>query len=224
VAAADAKAHARSNKALDRFAPERKDSGVEEADNAPMRLAEAAPAAPAAKSALRVPESSRASASAGNMKASTGDSSAANALAGQATAVLPDSAHRQKPLSLGQIVVTGEGIASNNEKLGAAVAPVEAPQFVSRSSDVTGADTTVTTVYSVRGELLTLIDRPSARLEARRETAPTFSDQVIARARDEKLVNTITWSDSTGRTRTLRGAVSQAELQRVKRALFGPTP
>ena len=122
------------------------------------------------------------------------------------------------------MVVTGEGIATNSAKLGAAVAPGEAPQFVSRSADVAGADTIVTTVYSVRGELVTLIDRTSARREARRDSAPIFSDQVIAKARDEKLVNTITWSDSTGLTRTLRGAVSQAELQRVKQALFGPTP
>ena len=226
VAAADAKAHARSNKPLASIAPERKDSRVEETDSAPMRVAEAAPAAPAAKSEApnRVPESSRSSMSAGNMKASTRDSSAANALAGQATAALPDSARKKRPMSLNEVVVTGEGIATSPEKLGAAVAPGEAPQFVSRSLDVAGADTTVTTVYSVRGELVSLIDRPSARLEARRDSVPTFSDQLIARARDSKLVNSITWSDSTGRTRTLRGAMSQAALQRVRRALFDATP
>ena len=130
----------------------------------------------------------------------------------------------QRPMSLNELVVTGVGIATSTEKLGAAVAPREAPQFVSRSSDVAGADTTVTTMYSVRGELVSLIDRPSARLEARRDSAPTFSDQLIARARDSKLVNSITWSDSTGRTRTLRGAMSQAALQRVRRALFDATP
>jgi hypothetical protein len=44
-------------------------------------------------------------------------------------------------------------------------------------------------------------------------------------ARDSaSAMNSISWSDSTGRTRTLRGAMSQAELQRVKQALFGPTP
>lgn len=226
VAAADEKAHARSNKALARVAPERKDSGVEEADNAPMRVAEAVPAAPAAKSepASRVPDSSRSSVSTGNMKASARDSSAPNTYAAQAAVALPDSARMQRQMSLSQIVVTGQGTTSNNEKLGAAVASGAAPQFVSRSLDVAAADTTVTTVYSVRGESVTLIDRPSARREARRDTSPTFSDQVIARARDATLVNSITWSDSIGRTRTLRGAMSQAELQRVKRALFGPTP
>jgi hypothetical protein len=130
----------------------------------------------------------------------------------------------QRQMALNQVIVTGEGVATSSQKLGAAVAPGEAPRFVSRSSDVAGTDTTVTTVYSVRGESVTLIDRPSARLEARRDSAPAFSDEVLARARDAKLVNSITWSDSTGRTRTLRGAMSQAELQRVKRALFGPTP
>jgi Putative zinc-finger len=226
VAATDAKVRARSNKELARATPERKDTGREEADSAAMMLAEAAPAAPAAKSEppTRVPESLRSPVSTGNLKASTHDSSAANALAGQATAALPDSTRTRRPLALSEVVVTGEGIATSNEKLGAAVAPSEAPQFVSRSSAVEGADTIVTTVYTVRGESVTLIERPSARDEVRRATDASFSDQVTAKARDAAPVNSITWSDSAGRTRTLRGAMSQAELQRVKRALFGPTP
>ena len=141
-----------------------------------------------------------------------------------APAALPDSTRMRRQLALSQVIVTGQGVVTSNEKLGAAVAPSEAPQFVSRSSAVAGADTTVTTVYTVRGESVTLIERPSARDEVRRATDASFSDQVTAKARDAAPVNSITWSDSTGRTRTLRGAMSQAELQRVKRALFGPTP
>ena len=226
VAAADAKARTRSSKELGRVAPGRKDTGGEEADSAPMMVAEAAPAAPVAKSDLstRAPASPRSSVSTENMKASTRDSSAANALAGQAPAALPDSTRMRRPLALNQVIVSGEGIAARTEKLGTVAQLNEAPQFVSRNSDVEGADTTVTTVYTVRGESVTLIDRPSAHDEVRRETGASFSDQVTARARDAAPVNSITWSDSTGRTRTLRGAMSQAELQRVKRALFGPTP
>ena len=73
----------------------------------------------------------------------------------------------------------------------------------------------VTTVYAVHGDTVTLIDRSSAR--------PQPSQQ-LAKAREDSRINSITWSDPAGHTRTLRGEVSREELERVRTALFGATP
>ncbi len=102
----------------------------------------------------------------------------------------------------------------------------DVPQVVSRNTSKENGDTVVTTVYSVNGVPVSLIDESSSSRNALEliQSKTSLADQSMAQARDSaSAVNTITWSDSTGRTRTLRGAVSQAELQRVKRALFGPT-
>ncbi len=129
------------------------------------------------------------------------------------------------PLALGEVVVTGEGVTSANEKLGAAVASNEAPRLLSRSSSANAGDTVVTTIYAVRDGTVTLIERSSTRDALRRpKQSADFSDQVMAKARDDARINSITWSDSSGRTRTLRGAVSRDALERIRTALFGPTP
>jgi hypothetical protein len=129
------------------------------------------------------------------------------------------------PLALGEVVVTGEGVTSPSERLGAAVASNDAPRLLSRSSSVNAGDTVVTTIYAVRDGTVTLIERSSARDAVRRQKrSADFSDQVMAKARDDARVNSITWSDSSGRTRTLRGAVSRDDLERIRTALFGSTP
>jgi hypothetical protein len=70
---------------------------------------------------------------------------------------------------------------------------------------------------------VTLTDRRS-RVEIQR-SATNFSDALIANTRASvPAENSISWSDSTGRSRTLRGAMSQAELERLKAQLFGATP
>ena len=118
------------------------------------------------------------------------------------------------------------GVAGGAEKLGAVVGPVvEAPEVVSRITAKAHGDTIVTTVYSVNGVPVSLIDRSSGRYELRRQAKVSFSDQPMAKSRDNATsINSITWFDSTGRIRTLRGAVSRADLERLKAALFGPTP
>ncbi|HXT47065.1 MAG TPA: zf-HC2 domain-containing protein [Gemmatimonadaceae bacterium] len=133
-----------------------------------------------------------------------------------APATMADSAP-PRALRLGQVVVTGVGVASAME------ADSAAPQVVSRSFTVEGADTIVTTIYTVKGVRVSLIEHPSP-LE-RQRAARSFSDAVMAKASESAPTeNSITWSDSTGRTRTLRGAMSQAELERLKARLFGATP
>jgi Putative zinc-finger len=100
-----------------------------------------------------------------------------------------------------------------------------APQVVSRSTTTENGDTVVTTVYSVNGVPVSLIDESTSRNERQPEATVSVADQPMAKARDSaSATRSITWSDSTGHTRTLRGAMSQTELERVKRALFGPTP
>lgn len=88
---------------------------------------------------------------------------------------------------------------------------------------VSGTDSTVTTIYTVHGVRVALIERASRADLQRAETS--FSDAMMAKARvAAPAENSITWSDSTGRTRTLRGAISRAELERLKARLFGATP
>lgn len=124
---------------------------------------------------------------------------------------------RPRALALQQVVVTGAGVESPRESGDAE------PRVVSRDSATRGADTTVTTIYDVRGVRVTLTDRTS-RVELKRSTT-SFSDALMAKARaSAPAENSITWSDSTGRTRTLRGALPQAELERLKARLFGATP
>jgi hypothetical protein len=128
------------------------------------------------------------------------------------------------PVALSEVVVTGEGGAT--EKLGRAAGTNEAPVVVSRSTSTESADSVVTTIYAVSNGTVTLIERSSARDALRREKPKAdFSDQLMAKAREDNArINSITWSDSSGRTRTLRGAVPHQDLERIRTALFGTTP
>lgn len=100
------------------------------------------------------------------------------------------------------------------------------PQIVSRSTTKENGDTVVTTVYSVNGVPVSLIDQSSARIALLRpQSKASVADQPLAEVRDSaSAMHSITWSDSTGHTRTLRGAMSMSELEELKRALFGPMP
>jgi hypothetical protein len=98
-----------------------------------------------------------------------------------------------------------------------------APQLVSRATTTEHGDTVITTVYTLRGVRVSLSDHPS-RASLRRSAAAAFSDQVIAKAQESAPENSITWSDSAGRTRTLRGALSTPELERLRATLFPRSP
>jgi len=120
-------------------------------------------------------------------------------------------------LMLGQVVVTGQGVESSNDANAR-------PRVVSRSAVAAGTDSIVTTIYDVRGVRVSLIERPQA-VELSQPVKSGFNDAVMAKARATAPVeHSITWSDSTGRTRTMRGAMTEAELERLKAELFGATP
>ena len=96
---------------------------------------------------------------------------------------------------------------------------------MSKSTSTESGDTVVTTTYAVSNGTVTLIERSVATDVLRRQKGNAgFSDQVMAKARDDTRINSITWSDSAGRVRTLRGEVPRAELERIRTALFGPKP
>lgn len=152
------------------------------------------------------------------------DSHAIAALAAKAPNAPRDSVAGRSAIVLGQVIITGEGATSKSKMLGSTVASNETPLFVSRTSSPEDGDTVVTTVYNVRGVPVTLTDRSTARDELRRVANSSLRDQVMAKAREDAPANSITWSDSTGRTRTLRGALTSAELVALRRKLFGATP
>jgi hypothetical protein len=128
-------------------------------------------------------------------------------------------------LALGQVVVTGEGAPSAAPTPRRVTGTDESPVIVSRSTSTESGDTVVTTTYAVRGGTVTLIERsPAQDALQRQKPSASFDNQVMAKARDDTHVNSITWSDSTGRMRTLRGAVPSEELERIRTALFGATP
>jgi hypothetical protein len=155
-----------------------------------------------------------------------------------AVPIAPDSAPiardfvlTTRSLALGQVVVTGAGTTTTVEKLGSTVAAdsaardSSAPRVVSRNTSTHGADTVVTTVYSVDGAMVSLIERSHASDTAQRLQIRGMTSQSVAKVRDAvPQLNSITWSDSSGHTRTLRGAVSREELERIRIALFGATP
>jgi hypothetical protein len=148
-------------------------------------------------------------------------------LAGQSPAAksappsLGDTA-RRRSLMLSEVVVTNPRDAAANET------DSTTPQLAARDTVAAGADTTITSIYTVNGVLVSLVDRPSSKSLQRAPSASDksgFSDAVMAKARAQAPPeNSITWSDSTGRTRTLRGALSHEALERLKARLFGATP
>ena len=154
-----------------------------------------------------------------------GYKSVAAPIALTSAAVSHDFVLAANSLTLGQVVITGQGVASAPRKLGAVTGSDESPVIVSRSTSTKSGDSVVTTIYAVSGGTVTLIERPpAADASSRQKASANFSDQVMAKARDDARINSITWSDSSGRMRTLRGAVPREELERVRTTLFGPTP
>jgi len=136
------------------------------------------------------------------------------------------------PTPLASVVVTGEGATTTNQKLGApfaadsSAADSGAPQLVSRkTSSYDEGDTVVTTVYRVSGAMVTLVDWSRTPSETTRVHIRGSVSQPSTKTLDTaRQVNSITWSDSSGHTRMLRGAVSREQLERVRVALFGATP
>jgi hypothetical protein len=225
-----------ADKLSTRAAPARKDASAPalDSDRAPMMVADAARAREMELSTLSARKRSAPAASSAPQAGGAIGAEAAPPVArpaapmvaqAQVTPRFGDTA-AAKPLALNSVVVTGAGIATPNAKLDATIASDSiAPQLVSRTTSSAGRDTIVTTMYSVHGVPVSLIDRSAGRDEIRRQEHFTYSDQPAAKARDAApRINSLTWSDSTGRTRTLRGAVSQAELEQLKAALFGATP
>jgi hypothetical protein len=131
-----------------------------------------------------------------------------------------------RPMTLNSVAVSGAGTMAAVGKLDAAMASDSAAlKLLSRSTAAIAGDTVVTSVYLVSGASITLIDRSAGHSELRREAQLAPRAQPAAKTSESSArLNSLTWSDSTGRTRTLRGAVTQAELERIKAALFGATP
>jgi hypothetical protein len=154
-----------------------------------------------------------------------GYESVAAPIALTSAAVSHDFVLASNPLALSEVVVSGAGVASAPRKPGAVTGTDESPVLVSRRTSAEAGDSVVTTIYAVGSGTVTLIERSAAAdASSRRKRSADFSDQVMAKARDDARINSITWSDSSGRMRTLRGAVPREELERVRTALFGPRP
>jgi len=186
-----------SSDVADRIARTEKDESVARRDSAPTMLAETAPASSPAVAGGR--SSPAAVAAPAPQAAPAGDT------------VTP------RRLMLGQVVVTGQGVESSNDANAR-------PRVVSRSAVAAGTDSIVTTIYDVRGVRVSLIERPQA-VELSQPVKSGFNDAVMAKARaTAPAEHSITWSDSTGRTRTLRGAMTEVELERLKAELFVATP
>jgi hypothetical protein len=150
-------------------------------------------------------------------------SAAPIALTGRA--ITHDFALAPNTLALSEVVVTGAGSTSAAGKIGQVTGTDESPVIVSRNTSTESGDSVVTTVYSVSNGTVTLMERSVASDALRRQKGSAgFSDQVMAKARDDTRINSIAWSDSNGRMHTLRGAVPREELERIRTALFGPKP
>lgn len=133
-----------------------------------------------------------------------------------------DSLAKRQSLRMGQVVVTGEGVSSANEKPDVQLtADTATARIVSRRTSSTRGDTVVVTTYNVRGLEVVLIDETAPHVDLENDAG-----NVVPRAwlKNAAAINTISWSDSTGHLRTLRGQTSVAELGRVKALLFGATP
>ncbi len=221
----------------------RKDANVPARDSssAPISVADAVRARDEEPSVLAAPKAAAPAASAAGASGSVAQRAAP--MVAQAPATAPPhfgdtatSTAKSRPMALNSVVVTGAGTMTAVGKLDAAMASDSAaptllsrsaaPTLLSRSAAAIAGDTVVTSVYLVNGASVTLLDRSAGHSELRREAQVAPREQPMAKSRDVSAprLNSLTWSDSTGRTRTLRGAVSQVELERIKAALFGATP
>jgi hypothetical protein len=159
-----------------------------------------------------------------------GYKAATDSIAALGGAITHDFTLHSNPLALGQVIVTGAGTTSATENLGSVTAPDSAsadsaPRILSRKKRYADGDTVVTTIYSVRGVSVSLIDHSLSRDDAQVPKLRDAVNEMSAKSRAAAAaVNSISWSDSTGHTRTLRGPLSLDDLQSLKRALFGTTP
>ncbi|MDQ2767128.1 MAG: carboxypeptidase-like regulatory domain-containing protein [Gemmatimonadota bacterium] len=134
------------------------------------------------------------------------------------------------PVALSTLVITGAGTTSASEKLGAVALDSNAvdsaaPRLLSRNTIRVAGDTVVKTIYSVLGVSVSLTDHSRARDEARRPQVRGAVSEMPAKSnKAAAAVNSISWSDSTGHTRTLRGPLTTEQLEQLKTALFGATP
>lgn len=151
-------------------------------------------------------------------------------IAPDSTPISHDFVLSSNPLQLSQLVVTGQGTTTSTEKLGAVSARDSAssdstPRLLSRNMIYAADDTVVTTIYSVRGVSVSLVDHSRARDEANRLQLRDAVSEMPAKSRKAAAaVNGISWSDSTGHTRTLRGPLTIEQLTQLKNTLFAPTP
>ena len=127
-------------------------------------------------------------------------------------------------------VANAQALTSMNDKLGAAAAPDSAaidsaaPRLLSRNTIHAAGDTVVTTVYRVHGVNVSLIDHSLAREETLRIQVRGAVSEMSAKSRSAAAaVNSISWSDSIGHTRTLRGPLTPEQLTELKNSLFAPT-
>ena len=137
---------------------------------------------------------------------------------------------RSNPLQLGQVVVTAEGTNALAGKAPAAIASDSSsvdtiPSLLSRNTVYADGDTVVTTIYSVRGVSVSLSDHSRARDEAGRLKFRSAVSEMSDKSRKAAAaVNSISWSDSSGHTRTLRGPLTAEQLTQLKNTFFAPTP
>jgi anti-sigma factor RsiW len=150
-------------------------------------------------------------------------------------AITHDFVLTSSPLALNEVVVTGEGTSNSIRIRGMqsarahtseyrALANGDSAEILSHTSSAVSGEPIEITTYRVRDDYVTLIDRlrPDTTRPAldKKVTAPLERRQdAYARA-----INSITWTDSAGRIRTLRGAMPTTELERLKALLFGATP
>lgn len=126
--------------------------------------------------------------------------------------------------ALDEVVVTGAGTVAAAGAVRAKAADSTAPRVVSRTTTSAAGDSVVTTIYDVHGVRVSLTERQTAATLERADRS-NYGDALMAKTRASQPVeHSITWSDSAGRTRTLRGAMTEAELERLKAELFGATP
>jgi hypothetical protein len=196
---------------------------------APMQARKAAPAADESKpvvqnevSKSRLETARQAAVPAPEPSAAAGGMAAQPATPPMAAALAKDAADKRAD-AVSRYDSLGERRASTT--LDSAAADSSAPRMLSRNTIEAGGDTVVTTVYTVRGVSVSLIDHSRAGSDAGQLKVKGAASEAPARLRAAAAaVNSLTWSDSTGHTRTLRGALPLADLQRVKRALFGAMP
>ena len=99
------------------------------------------------------------------------------------------------------------------------------PKLLSRNTIHAAGDTVVTTIYSVHGVSVSLTDHSRARDEALRlQVRGAVSEMPAKSQKAAAAVNTISWTDSTGHTRTLRGPLTTEQLTQLRNTLFAPTP